>query len=50
MSLIYTCRLAKVNPFEYLNALQRNAERVRASPAEWLPWNYKATLATTPTG
>lgn len=44
MTLIYTCRLEGVNPFEYLTALQRNAERVRANPRDWLPWNYKATL------
>ena len=45
MSLINTCRLEGINPFEYLTALQRNAERVRANPAQWLPWNYEATLA-----
>ena len=44
MSLIHTCRLSKVNPFNYLIALQKNAERVRASPAHWLPWNYEAVL------
>lgn len=31
-------------PFNYLIALQKNAERVRASPAEWLPWNYEAAV------
>lgn len=45
MSIINTCRLEGINPFEYLTALQRNAERVRANPAQWLPWNYEATLA-----
>ena len=44
MSIINTCRLEGINPFEYLTALHRNAERVRANPAEWLPWNYEATL------
>jgi hypothetical protein len=45
MSLIATCQLAEVNPFEYLTAIQRHAERVRASPGEWLPWNYRSALA-----
>lgn len=45
MSLIYTCLQSNANPFNYLVALKRNAERVRESPAEWLPWNYEATLA-----
>jgi hypothetical protein len=35
-----TCRLNEVNPFDYLTALQRNAAAVKASPADWLPWNY----------
>ena len=45
MSLIHTCRLSGANPFKYLTELQRNAERVKASPGEWLPWNYESTLA-----
>jgi transposase len=49
MSIIHTCRLSKVNPFEYLTALQRNLERVRANPGEWLPWNYQAAVASADT-
>jgi hypothetical protein len=45
MSLIYTAELARVEPFEYLVALQHHAERVRKSPSQWLPWNYRKTLA-----
>jgi len=41
MSLIETCALNKVNPFEYLATLVRESARVRQSPGEWLPWNYK---------
>ena len=49
MSLIHTCRLNKVNPFDYLLTLVRQAEHVRANPKQFLPWNYKnATWATTP--
>jgi len=40
MSLIHTCRLNEVNPFNYLTALVRNAAAVQADPAAWLPWNY----------
>ena len=45
MSVINTARLEGVNAFEYLTELQRHADRVRASPGEWLPWNYRSTLA-----
>ena len=44
MSLIHTCYFSAVDPFDYLTALQRNAERVSASPADWLPWNYRRQL------
>ena len=43
MSLIYTCQLNAVNPFDYLTELQRHADAVAASPERWLPWNYRAT-------
>jgi transposase len=46
MSLIHTCRLSGANPFKYLTALQQNAERVRACPGDWLPWNYECALGT----
>jgi transposase len=49
MSLIHTCRLNGVNPFEYLTALQRHAPSVRESPARWLPWNYQEQLPSSPT-
>jgi len=45
MSLIHTCTLAKVNPFDYLVALQKHAQEVLKNPQEWLPWNYKAAVA-----
>lgn len=45
MSLIHTCELNGANPFDYLTELQRHAEDLKADPAEWLPWNYRATLA-----
>lgn len=40
-SIIATCAGAQVNPFEYLTALQRNRDRVKADPGNWLPWNYQ---------
>ena len=45
MSLIVTCRLARANPFDYLNTLRRYAHRLRDGPADWMPWNYQATVA-----
>lgn len=44
MSLIYTCQLNEVNPFDYLTELQRHAGQVAAHPERWLPWNYRAAL------
>lgn len=49
MSLIATAKLAKADPFDYLNVLQRRAEEVAANPDEWMPWNYRQTLAPTDT-
>jgi hypothetical protein len=45
MSLVYTCQLEGVDPFDYLNELQRHAEELAANPQDWMPWNYRATLA-----
>ena len=46
MSLIYSCQLSKVNPFDYLTVLHRNADRLAREPDQWMPWNYSETLAT----
>jgi hypothetical protein len=45
MSLIYTCQLQGVDPFDYLTELQRHSEELAANPKEWMPWNYRETLA-----
>ena len=44
MSLIHTCRLNGVNPFDYLTAILRYADRVRKHPERWLPWNYRVAI------
>ncbi len=44
MSLIHTCRLAGANAFNYLTALQRNADQVAVDPTSWMPWNYTNQL------
>jgi transposase len=41
MSLIHTCELNKVNPFDYLTALLRHPAELSVCPAEWMPWSYK---------
>lgn len=46
MSLIHTAELNKQSPFDYLVALQRHSAKVEAAPANWMPWNYRATLAS----
>lgn len=45
MSLIHTCELNGANSFEYLTELQRHAEELKRNPSEWMPWNYRQTLA-----
>jgi transposase len=47
MSLIHTCQLCGANSFDYLVELQRHARELAACPAEWMPWNYRETLART---
>jgi hypothetical protein len=42
MSLIHTCNLAGVNPFDYLTALQQHASELSQRPGRWMPWNYTA--------
>jgi hypothetical protein len=45
MSLIHTCELNGANSFDYLTELQRHAEELQRTPSEWMPWNYRETLA-----
>jgi transposase len=45
MSLIHTCELNKVNPFDYLTALFRHTAELSVCPAEWMPWNYRRDAA-----
>ena len=45
MSLIHTCELCGANPFDYLAELERHADELTANPRDWMPWNYRATLA-----
>jgi hypothetical protein len=48
MSLIHTCQLSGANSFDYLTELQRHAREVAAHAPEWMPWNYRETLAHAP--
>ena len=45
MSLIYTCELNGVNAFDYLTELERHAGELASHPEQWMPWNYRTTLA-----
>jgi hypothetical protein len=44
MTLIHTAELNGVNAFDYLVALLRHPAQIAASPAQWMPWNYRVTL------
>lgn len=48
MSLIHTCELNQVNPFDYLTELQKHATQSSSDPDTWLPWNYRDTLGKHP--
>lgn len=41
MSLIHTCQLGGVDPFDYLTTLHRHAAEISPAPAKWMPWNYR---------
>ena len=41
MSLIHTCALQGVNPFDYLTALQENYQDLLIAPENWMPWNFQ---------
>ncbi|MBV9309048.1 MAG: IS66 family transposase [Acidobacteriaceae bacterium] len=45
MSLIHTCELNAANPFDYLTELLWHADELAASPDDWMPWNYRETIA-----
>ena len=45
MSILYTAELNGENPLAYLTALLSHRAAVARRPADWLPWNYRATVA-----
>ncbi len=44
MSLIHTCQLNDVDPFDYLTELLRNRQALSAAPPDWMPWTYRDAL------
>ena len=44
MSIIHTCMLNGVNPFDYLTDLEKHPTHLRENPEKWLPWNYEQNL------
>ena len=50
MSLIHTCRLNAINPFEYLMAIATHPDEVKSHPTDWLPWNYPCANTTATPG
>jgi transposase len=45
MSLIHTCALVDANPFDYLSALQKHSTALAHNSEQWMPWNYRESLA-----
>jgi hypothetical protein len=46
MSLIHTCELNGVNPFDYLTQLLKHTEDLAPHPTDWMLWTYRDTLQT----
>jgi hypothetical protein len=40
MTLIHTCQLCDVNPFDYLIQLRKHPRELSRTPQQWMPWNY----------
>jgi transposase len=40
MSLIHTCQLNGINPYDYLLAIARHPQELKNHPQAWMPWNY----------
>ncbi len=45
MSLIHSCELNGANPLDYLTELLRHTEELKQNASQWMPWNYRDTLA-----
>lgn len=43
-SLIQTCAAARINPIDYLTALQDNKSQIFKEPKSWFPWCYQETI------
>jgi hypothetical protein len=50
MSVLHSCQLNGVNPFDYLVAVLKHIDKAQEKPTEWLPWNYKDALAVVASG
>jgi len=46
MSLIHTCNLCQINPFEYLKTLQQHSSELFRDPDNWMPWNYQQSTGS----
>ena len=44
MSLIHTCFLNSVDPFDYLTTLEKHHAELDTNPERWMPWNYRKTV------
>ena len=40
LSLIETCRLNEINPYNYLIAVQTHSQDAADNPTLWFPWNH----------
>ena len=45
MTLIHTCNLNRIDPYQYLVSLMRYSDDAACRPADWFPWNYEERLS-----
>lgn len=45
LGVIKTCTINKINPHDYLIAIQANVDDVEKNPDAWLPWNYTLNVS-----
>jgi len=48
MSIIETCNLNTVNPFDYLQTIKKYSQKVKNDASKWMPWNYKQGIDAFP--
>jgi transposase len=44
MTIIHTCELQGINPFDYMLNVAKNPFDIALKPEQWMPWNFQLNL------